>query len=122
VVYGYYLSRGREASHNLIFNNDIEGIQDDNNDVDRNEALGSLVDKMNYYLDTEFTWVDRQIFRLYNDTGLSMQKLSDDSGIAKTSIYLSVKRVKDRLRELLEEDYQDFKNNNYKFIKPIDNE
>ena len=122
VVYSYYLSKSKEVSEKLIFDNDIEGVQDDSNDVDKNEALGSLVDKMNHYLDTEFSWVDRQIFRLYNDSGLSMQKLSDDSGIAKTSIFLSVKRVKDRLRELLSEDYQDFKNKNYKFIKPIDNE
>jgi len=122
VAYDYYILKSREVNNKLIFNNEVEGIQDDENDVDRNEALGSLVDKMNYYLDTEFSWVDRQIFRLYNDTGFSMQKLSDDSGIAKTSIYLSVKRVKDRLRELLAEDYQDFKNNNYKFIKPIENE
>jgi len=122
VAYDYYILKSREVNNKLIFNNEIEGIQDDDNDVDKNEALGSLVDKMNYYLDTEFSWVDRQIFRLYNDTGFSMQKLSDDSGIAKTSIFLSVKRVKDRLKELLAEDYQDFKNKNYKFIKPIDNE
>jgi RNA polymerase sigma factor (sigma-70 family) len=122
VAYDYYILKSREVNNKLIFNNEIEGIQDDGNDVDKNEALGNLVDKMNYYLDTEFSWVDRQIFRLYNDTGLSMQKLSDDSGIAKTSIYLSVKRVKDRLKELLTEDYQDFKNKDYKFIKPIDNE
>jgi RNA polymerase sigma factor (sigma-70 family) len=122
VAYDYYILKSREVNNKLIFNNEIEGIQDDDNDVDKNEALGNLVDKMNYYLDTQFTWVDRQIFRLYNDTGFSMQKLSDDSGIAKTSIFLSVKRVKDRLKELLAEDYQDFKNKNYKFIKPIDNE
>ena len=122
VAYDYYILKSREVNNKLIFNNDIEGVQDDDNDVDKNEALGNLVDKMNYYLDTEFCWVDRQIFRLYNDTGFSMQKLSDDSGIAKTSIYLSVKRVKDKLRELLAEDYQDFKNKDYKFIKPINNE
>lgn len=122
VAYDYYILKSREVNNKLIFNNDIEGVQDDDNDVDRNEALGSLVDKMNHYLDTEFKWVDRQIFRLYNDTSLSMQKLSDESGIAKTSIFLSVKKVKEKLRELLAEDYQDFKNKNYKFIKPIDNE
>jgi DNA-directed RNA polymerase specialized sigma24 family protein len=80
VAYDYYILKSREVNNKLIFNNEIEGIQDDDNDVDKNEALGNLVDKMNYYLDTQFTWVDRQIFRLYNDTGFSMQKLSDDSG------------------------------------------
>ena len=58
VVYSYYLSKSKEVSEKLIFDNDIEGVQDDDNDIEKNEALGRLVDKMNHYLDTEFKWVD----------------------------------------------------------------
>jgi DNA-directed RNA polymerase specialized sigma24 family protein len=91
----------------------------DNSDLEKNEATALIVDKMNYYLRTEFDWFDRQAFKLYYDSGMSMQKLSDETSIAKTSIFLSVKKVKVRLKELLREDYLDLKNKEYKLIKPL---
>ncbi len=122
VAYDYYNKLNKERDNFLIFTNDLEGEYDQEDTNAKNEAYGIVADKMNHYLDTEFTWVDRQIFKLYHDSGLSMQKLSDDSGIAKTSIYGSVRRVKARLKELLREDYEDLKNQDYEYIKPLKDE
>ena len=121
-TYDYYNDLNKERDNFLIFSDDLEGEYDQEDTNAKNEACGIVADKMNHYLDTEFTWVDRQIFKLYHDSGLSMQKLSDDSGIAKTSIYGAVRRVKARLKELLREDYEDLKNQDYEYIKPLKDE
>ena len=122
VCYDHFNKVSKERERLLIFDNDAEAEYNDEDTNASNEAQGVILDKVNHYLKTEFTWFDRQIFQLYHDSGMSMQKLSDATTISKTSIYTSIRNINSRLRELLSEDYQDLKNKDYQFIKPLSNE
>ena len=73
------------------------------------ERFRVMVDKMNAEVET-WLWYDKQLFKIYKNTGYSMQKLSDETKISKTSIFTTIKRCKDRLREVLGEDYQEYMN------------
>lgn len=67
----------------------------------------SLVESMNDII-SKWWWYDKQLFKLYKEGNASMQKLADDTGISKTSIFTTIKRCKDKLREALSEDYLDY--------------
>ncbi len=93
---------------------EVEGIYEP--DDQSNEAMGTMLDKMNDIIDNELEWFDRQLYKLYTSSGVSMEKLSKDTKIAKTTIYMTVKKVKDLIRERLKEDYEDFKNQEFELI------
>lgn len=82
-------------------------------------------------LDRELsTWTDfdRKVYRLYVGTygtqnveghGLkrSIRKLSLESGISVSTIFQTMKRCKETIKENLSEDWQDYLNNDYEHIK-----
>ncbi len=93
---------------------EIEGIYEE--DDQSNEAMGCMIDKMNHLIDNELEWFDRQLYRLYTSSGLSMEKLSKETGIAKTTIYNTVRDVKNLIREHIGEDYEDYKAGEFELI------
>ena len=93
---------------------EVEGIYEE--DDASNEAMGCMIDKMNYIIDNELEWFDRQLYKLYTSSGLSMEKLSKETGIAKTTIYNTVRNVKNLIREHIGEDYQDYKAGEFELI------
>jgi RNA polymerase sigma factor (sigma-70 family) len=72
-----------------------------------NKDFESLVDKMNKEVNS-WHWYDKQLFKLYKEGTHSMQKLADDTGISKTSIFTTIKACKQKLREALGKDYLEY--------------
>ena len=52
---------------------------------------------------------DKKLFTIYRDSDLSMRKLAKETGISFVSIFHSLKAHKKKLRELLQEDYDNLK-------------
>lgn len=52
---------------------------------------------------------DKKLFTLYRESGKSMRKIAEETGISFVSIFHSLKEHKKRLRELFKEDYQNLK-------------
>ena len=90
----------------------LKNHQDDDCSVERNEAMGLMIDCMNDVIDN-CDWFDKQVYKLYIGSGKSMQDLSDETSISKTSINQAVQRVKSAIREAIREDYIDYKNGEY---------
>ena len=90
----------------------LKNYQDDDYSVERNEAMGLMIDSMNDVIDN-CDWFDKQVYKLYIGSGKSMQDLSDETSISKTSINQAVQRVKSAIREAIREDYIDYKNGEY---------
>ena len=90
----------------------LKNYQDDDYSVERNEAMGLMIDSMQDVIDN-CDWFDKQVYKLYVGSGKSMQDLSDETSISKTSINQAVQRVKSAIREAIREDYIDYKNGEY---------
>jgi DNA-directed RNA polymerase specialized sigma subunit len=61
-------------------------------------------------------WYDAMLFRLYKDSNLSMRQIADKTNISLTSIFHTLKKCKDRLKENVGEDYEDFINKDFELI------
>ena len=60
-----------------------------------------------------WSWYDKTLFKLYRDTDMSIRKISKETNISWVSIFKTLKKSKDELKELFKEDYEDFKNKDY---------
>jgi len=58
-------------------------------------------------------WYDKTLFKLYRDTNMSIRKISSETSISWVSIFKTLKKSKDELKDLFKEDYEDFKNKDY---------
>ena len=54
-------------------------------------------------------WFDRNLFTLYISSGLSIRKLSKATGIGTTTIYTTLKKVKNEVRNQVGKEYKDYK-------------
>lgn len=62
-------------------------------------------------------WFDKMLFEIYVTSGKSMRQLSKDTGISLSCIFYTTNRTKKMLRSLLIEDYQDYLNEDYEWLK-----
>jgi len=62
-------------------------------------------------------WYDAMLFRAYKDSDLSMRDLSKWSKISLSSIFLTIKCCKGKLKRRIGEDYEDYLNKDYELIK-----
>jgi DNA-directed RNA polymerase specialized sigma24 family protein len=54
-------------------------------------------------------WYDKKLFTLYRDNKTSIRKLAKETGISFVSIFHTLKANKKKLKELLQEDYDNLK-------------
>lgn len=54
-------------------------------------------------------WYDKKLFSIYRDTDVSIRGLAKETGISFVSIFHSLKQHKAKLKELLQEDYDNLK-------------
>jgi hypothetical protein len=71
-------------------------------DIDIPEPEEKTLDiKQIYKLLDNLPWYDRELFKLYSDMGLNYSKLSNLTGIPRTSISLTIKRVREYIKQNL---------------------
>ena len=89
-------------------------------DVSREQAIDIFTDKIYASienLDSEGYPYNKELFTTYVESGLSMRKLSAETGISTASIFNTLKKCKDQLKNELGEDYEDILNKEYELIK-----
>lgn len=72
------------------------------------EALEFLLEKMNKCLDQEH-WYNRKIFEIYYGKGETIRELSKGSKISSSSIFNTIKNVRETIKEYCEKEYKDYK-------------
>ena len=92
-----------------------EGISNDLEEIQKADALNRIFDKVDTVV-KDLHWYDELLFKLYRDSGKSMRKLSKETGISTASIFTTLKKCKDAIREDVSEDYQDYLNEEYELI------
>jgi DNA-directed RNA polymerase specialized sigma24 family protein len=79
-------------------------------------AFERLVAKIHEEVNT-WEFYHRNVFIAYFTSGLSLDKLSKDIGIGRSSLYNSVKKYREVIRDLFSEDAEDYFNGQYELIK-----
>lgn len=81
------------------------------------DVLEKLENKMLEVLKEHAEWFDYELFKLYLNSGKSYKIISEETGIASKTIYLSIKKSKLIIAEHLHEDYQDYVNGDWDLIE-----
>lgn len=93
------------------------------NKVELNEEVYKMVDDFDMEAELEWfefrnkaedevnswDWYDKKLFTLYRDNKTSIRKLAKKTGISFVSIFHTLKANKKKLKELLQEDYDNLK-------------
>lgn len=79
-------------------------------------ALNVIYDKIDKEIDS-WRWYDAKLFKTYISNEYSQRDLSKETGIKVGSIHYTLRKAGDKLRKVIEEDYQDFLNKDYELIK-----
>ena len=61
----------------------------------------------------KWRWYDKTLFKLYANSGMSIRKIAKETNISWVSIFNTLKKCKQEVKELFKEDWEDFKNNDY---------
>jgi len=61
-------------------------------------------------------WYDKTLFKIYRDTDMSIRKIAEETNISWVSIFNTLKKCKEELKELFNEDFEDLKNQDYERI------
>ena len=79
-------------------------------------AFERLVAKIHEEVNT-WEFYHRNVFIAYFTSGLSLDKLSKDIGIGRSSLYNSIRKYREVIRGLFNEDAEDYFNGDYHLIK-----
>lgn len=85
---------------------------EDTTNLEEQEAyhkVCKLVDKVA----DDWSWYDKKLWTLYSQTDMSIRKLAEETNISWVSIFNTLKKCKQDIREKLNEDYLDYKNEDY---------
>jgi hypothetical protein len=91
-------------------------LVDNTNDL--NEQIGFHNVSSLIYKDMEnWHWYDKALFEIYRDNKISIRKLADKTGISWVSIFHTLKKCKNKIREKHSENWQGFINGDYEHLK-----
>lgn len=87
-----------EEIYNLVDDFDLE------KELDWNKFRTKAESEVN-----NWDWYDKKLFSIYRDSNISIRGLAKETGISFVSIFHSLKKHKEKLKELLKEDYDNLK-------------
>jgi DNA-directed RNA polymerase specialized sigma24 family protein len=85
-------------------------------DVEMESAYTRLINKIFKEINA-WNFYDRNVFIAYFTTSLSLDKLSNDTLIGRSSLYNTIRRYRDVIRDKFVEDAEDFFHGDYHHIK-----
>ena len=94
---------------------EVRGVADEESELDKHEATERIHEIINKEIDN-WHWYDAMLFKVYKEGKASMRDIAKDSGISLTSIFNTLKNCKQRLKDNVGEDYEDYSNNDFDLI------
>ena len=84
----------------------------DDSQMDDQIGYNDITTKIDNHIEG-WRWYDKTLFRLYRDTDMSIRKIAEETNISWVSIFNTLKKCKEELREIFKEDYEDYINQDY---------
>jgi len=101
-----------EPPHTEALNLMLGKLKDEYSDVEMEDAYTRLINKIFTEVNS-WDFYSRNIFIAYFTSGLSLDKLSSDTEIGRSSLYNSIRKYRDVIQVMFDEDAQDFFNGDY---------
>lgn len=111
-VFGDYL---RQNKTDFLSLEEVRQIESEDYDLQKHEASLRLASKIEREIRT-WDWYDQMLFNVYRGQDVSIRKLAESTKISPTSIFHTLKLCKQRLRDNVGCDYQDYLNTDYELI------
>jgi DNA-directed RNA polymerase specialized sigma24 family protein len=90
----------------------LGNLREEFSDVEKEDAFNRLINSI-FKEVNQWDFYSRNVFIAYFTTGLSLDKLSRDTGIGRSSLYNSIRRYREIIRENFAEDAEDYYNGDY---------
>jgi RNA polymerase sigma factor (sigma-70 family) len=104
-----------KAKHPKVSIEEIGQLEGEAYNVEKHECYEEIIKLVNNEVEG-WHWYDKMLFDLYKKTGKSIRELSKETTISTKSIFQTLKHCKERLKENVGEDYEDYKNKDYELI------
>lgn len=85
-------------------------------DLQELEAYNKVSKKIDAIIE-DWHWYDKELFNIYRFTDLSIRGIAKETTISWVSIFNTLKRCKEIIKEELGEDYEDYLNGDYEHLK-----
>lgn len=102
--------------HQKVDLNEMKHITVEFDYISKNDGEEIMEQKIQQEIES-WHWYDQKLFKLYRDKGWSYREAAKQTKIGCKSIFLTIKHCKDRIRENLSEDYEDYINGDYEKLK-----
>jgi len=79
-------------------------IEEEDNVIEEKQMLEKKIQKVNDILNTLDHWYDKELFKLYWHSGKSLRKISEETHISLSSIFTTIKFVKNYIKENYEDE------------------
>ena len=95
----------------VIYSGDMVEYDQEEQPFDYEEAEGfeRLIEKM-WESTSDLHWYDKKMFEIYHTTDMSMRDIEKETKISLFSIFDTLNKTKNYVREEIKEDYQDYEN------------
>lgn len=126
VLRSVYINKQKSSKVNHVSYSEVEKLDDTLNnlkseyaDVEMEDAYDILIKNIFREINT-WDFYNKNLFIAYFTSSLSITKLSNETLIGRSSVYNSVKKYRDVIKDIFYEDMEDFKNKDYDKIKEYD--
>ena len=99
-----------------VLNKVLEGLKDEYSDVEMEDAYAKLINKIFEEVNT-WKFYERNLFIAYFTSSNSLDKLSVDSMIGRSSVYNTIRKHREVIQDMFSEDAEDYFNGDYNLIK-----
>jgi RNA polymerase sigma factor (sigma-70 family) len=101
----------------VIYTGDMVEYDQAEEDYDKLEGEGfeKIIDKVWEAID-DLHWYDQKMFEVYHKTDMSMRDIEKETGISLFSIFDTLRKGKEYVKEKINEDYEDYNNEDYERI------
>ena len=95
----------------IIYSGDMveHDVEEDLYDMVQAEGFERLIDKVWDIMEDQH-WYDQKMFEIYHTTNMSMRDIEKETGISLFSIFDTLRKSKEYVKEKLGEDYEDYQN------------
>ena len=111
-----YLSEATKKKQFYFLDYDMKGgttdIEEEFSLMEREEAFSAIINKITDEVNNWY-WYDKKLWEIHFYDQRSMRSISNDTRISLSSIFNTLKRCKGIIRDMFNEDVEDFNNEDY---------
>jgi DNA-directed RNA polymerase specialized sigma subunit len=104
-----------KKTRKLPLNDHVYNISNESLESEKDIALQNIINKMDKELEN-WHFYEKGIFKIYRDSGLSIRGIAKETKISSVNIFHTLKKSKNKMREMFGEDFEDYINGDFDLI------